>query len=711
MFSRCLPSLRFGLALATGLGLAAGQSFATIPNGLVTSEGNSSNTLPWGRAANGAARVQFLYDSSHFTGQGINQPIVIQQLRWRANGATGSWAGGTYANASVTLATATTDAATPTTNFANNRAAGFVVVYSGPVTFLAGTSSSSSLGPVVVDLQLSTPFAYDPSLGQDLLVDIDLPPGQWGGGSIFAMDGVASGTGVSRVSATTTYGGATGTITPGASLALELGYGSGGITADFTASVTSGASPLAVNFTDQSVSTAPGGVTAWAWDFDGDSLVDSTLRNPSFTYTNCGTYSVSLTATDGLNRTHTRTQTDLIVTDELTPNFSITVTGANTVQFTDTSTPPGTSWAWDLDGDNVTDATSQQVTWTYPSSCIVTTATLQVSRACRGPYTVTRSVLVSPSSGATTTAGGLQTTGTAVTWPGNYFDLSVNNPQGLLLCALSVAATVTAGPIDVDVYLTPGSYVGKDTQPELWRLGSYGLGEAVGGSSTNPALSVVQLLNPIYLPPGNWGMAVFVNGFNGPRTLASSAAPLGPFANADVSICPQPTTAPGIARTDWFGGTLEPNRVWNGILHFSPAITYHETGFGFFGAGCSGSLPTSRYVLTSAPRAGQTLSVDLADLPQDLALVMLGFSRTTSAFGPLPLDATPFGAPGCRGLVSADAVSLVIGSTNVGTWSLPIPGGTGLLGMQLYSQALVPDATANTLGAVFSDAYAIVVGN
>lgn len=31
--------------------------------------------------------------------------------------------------------------------------------------------------------------------------------------------------------------------------------------------------------------------------------------------------------------------------------------------------------------------------------------------------------------------------------------------------------------------------------------------------------------------------------------------------------------------------------------------------------------------------------------------------------------------------------------------------------MQLYSQALVPDASANTLGAVFLDAYAIVVGN
>lgn len=705
--------LQFGIALACCLGLASAQnpSFATIPNGLAAVDGNSSNTLPWGRAQNGAARVQFLYDTSHFTNQGLNQPIVIQSLRWRANGAPGSWTGGTYASASVGLATATTDAAAPTTNFANNRGSNFAVVYSGPVTFQPGTSGSGGIGPVVVDLQLSAPFAYDPSLGQDLLVDIDLPPGQWGGGSIFAMDGVTSGTGVSRVSATTTYGGATGTITAGSALVLEIGYATGGIVADFTASTTSGATPLPVNFVDQSISTAPGGVTAWAWDFDGDNVIDSTQRHPTFVYTICGTYSVSLTVTDSLNRTHTRTQTDLIVTDELAPSFSITSTGPNTVVFTDTSTPPGTSWAWDLDGDSVIDSTSQQVAWTYPSSCIATTATLTVSRACRGPYTLSRSVLVSPGAAASTAAGGLQTTGSATTWPGNYFDLAVTNPQGVLVCALSVAATVTPGPIDVDVYLTPGSYVGKDTQPELWRLGSFGSGEAVGGSSTNPSLTVVKLLTPIYLPAGNWGLSVWINGFSGPRTLASSAAPLGPFTHPDVTICPNPATAPGIARTDWFGGALEANRVWNGVLHFSPAGPFQETGFGFFGVGCPGSLSASRYLLNNAPRAGQTMSVDISDLPQDLALVMLGFSRTSSVLGPLPLDATSLGAPGCQGLVSPDAVSIVLGANNAGAWSLPIPGGTGLLGLPLYTQALVPDAAANTLGAVFSDAYAILVGN
>jgi PKD repeat protein/glucose/arabinose dehydrogenase len=62
--------------------------------------------------------------------------------------------------------------------------------------------------------------------------------------------------------------------------------------ADFTASATSGAAPLAVSFTD--VSTVPG-ATAWAWDF-GDGAT-STEQNPMHTYEEDGVYTVRLTVT------------------------------------------------------------------------------------------------------------------------------------------------------------------------------------------------------------------------------------------------------------------------------------------------------------------------------------------------------------------------------------------------------------------------------
>lgn len=59
---------------------------------------------------------------------------------------------------------------------------------------------------------------------------------------------------------------------------------------------TSGLAPLTVNGTDQSTAgTFP--ITSWSWDFgDGNTSSD---QNPSHTYDNAGTYTVSLTVSDG----------------------------------------------------------------------------------------------------------------------------------------------------------------------------------------------------------------------------------------------------------------------------------------------------------------------------------------------------------------------------------------------------------------------------
>ncbi len=62
--------------------------------------------------------------------------------------------------------------------------------------------------------------------------------------------------------------------------------------AAFTADVTSGPSPLTVQFTD--TSTVPG-ATSWHWEF-GDGTT-STLQNPSHTYTEDGLYTVRLSVT------------------------------------------------------------------------------------------------------------------------------------------------------------------------------------------------------------------------------------------------------------------------------------------------------------------------------------------------------------------------------------------------------------------------------
>jgi PKD repeat protein len=75
--------------------------------------------------------------------------------------------------------------------------------------------------------------------------------------------------------------------------------------ANFAGDPTSGVVPLAVNFTDLST----GNPTSWSWDFgDGGT---STAQNPSHTYTLAGSYTVSLTATNGYG-SGTETKVDYI---------------------------------------------------------------------------------------------------------------------------------------------------------------------------------------------------------------------------------------------------------------------------------------------------------------------------------------------------------------------------------------------------------------
>jgi PKD repeat protein len=86
----------------------------------------------------------------------------------------------------------------------------------------------------------------------------------------------------------------------------------GPVTADFTADYTAGAAPLTVRFSDRSTGPA----TAWNWSF-GDGQT-GTARNPTHTYAQPGTYTVSLTAT-GPGQTSTQTRTGYIVVGPRAP--------------------------------------------------------------------------------------------------------------------------------------------------------------------------------------------------------------------------------------------------------------------------------------------------------------------------------------------------------------------------------------------------------
>jgi len=118
-------------------------------------------------------------------------------------------------------------------------------------------------------------------------------------------------------------------------------------TADFTANVTSGTAPLTVSFTDLS----SGDPTGWSWNL-GEGEGTSTDQNPLHTYSDGGTYTVTLTASNEGGST-TATETITVSSGVLPPiaDFTANVTIGTpplTVKFTDRSTGSPTSWSWDF---------------------------------------------------------------------------------------------------------------------------------------------------------------------------------------------------------------------------------------------------------------------------------------------------------------------------------------------------------------------------
>ncbi|MEZ6036431.1 MAG: PKD domain-containing protein [Planctomycetota bacterium] len=684
-----MPRIHALLAGAMLAGSLAAQTLV-VPSVAAGADGNSSTGYPFDIAA---GRLIYIYDSSHFTSAGVNQPILINQISWRANATTTSWIGATFP-VQLDLSTSPLDYLNIDTTWDNNHGPDRATVFNGNVTIAAGSSTAGTPGPFHVTITFTQPFLYDPSVG-DLTID-SIHSGNTTANTPTLDAVTTAGTALARRAySLTNPPAATATVISGEiANVLEIGYTpASGLFASFSPDVTSGPSPLSVQFTDTSYSSSPTGVLVWQWDFDNDGTVDSTLQNPTHVFTTCGSHDVRLTIDDGVNPTSTVLRTALITTDTITADFTSQLVAPLTVLFNDTSDMPATSWEWDLDGDGVTDSTSPNPGWVYPNTAPVD-VTLTVTRLCSPPSTITKTVI----------AAQQLTTDLAVNNGGASeqvtFDIEVLNPTGVTITAFDCVSATANAAFTCDIYLTPGTSFGNEFTPAPWTL----VGQATGTSApTTTQTALATLTTPLHIPAGTYGIGLYFTGAL-PRYVTGA----GVYGNGDMTL-----TMGTVCNVNgpFTGSTIYTPRIYSCTLYYGTHNLTGLAGAGFFGPGCPGTLGTPHQHVDAFPQLGGSISSTFDNLPFGLGVIVAGLSNTLSGgVVPLPADLGVIGAPGCPLRVSADATAGLSGAGTTASFVLPVPNSIALNGALIYTQGAAFDPAANALGFTMSDAVAWTLG-
>lgn len=130
-----------------------------------------------------------------------------------------------------------------------------------------------------------------------------------------------------------------------------------------------------------------------------------------------------------------------------------------------------------------------------------------------------------------------------------------------------------------------------------------------------------------------------------------------------------------------------------------------------FGPGCPNTLGTSHLAVAQLPRLGQSMLVNVTNIPQMIGLMITGVSDTVSGLGPLPVDLTVVGMPGCSLRTSIDLTDTLFTGQTTAAWSLAIPNQASLLGATFHQQAFVFNTVLNPFGGAMSDAAHWQIGN
>ena len=423
------------------------------------------------------------------TGSGVNNTSALRSPSHIYN-----------TNGTFTVKLTASNAAGPNTK----TMVGYITVASQPVASFSATQTTgpAPLGVSFTDTSTNSPTSWLWDFGDPASGSVNNTSSLQNPSHTYNTDGTYT------VTLTATNVGGSNSITQSAYITVATPP-----TANFTATPTSGLAPLPVQFNDTSTNNP----TAWSWDF-GDSAT-SLDQNPSHTYTADGTYTVTLTATNGVG-SDPEVKTGYIVVGAVpTADFSgspLSGDAGQAVQFTDLSSNTPVSWLWDF-GDS-SSSTTQSPLHTY---------------AADGRYTVKLT--------ATNAAG--SNTMTKV----NYVTIGV-------VPTASFDATPTSGTAPVPVAFTDTSS-GNPTS-WLWNFGDPGSGSA----------NTSVLRNPSHTYTGGGNFTVSLTATNALGSTTSTQTGLITVTASNVTVTLNPIADAHVSSSNLVGnyGTLTTMKVREG---------------------------------------------------------------------------------------------------------------------------------------------------
>lgn len=216
-------------------------------------------------------------------------------------------------------------------------------------------------------------------------------------------------------------------------------------TAGFSSDITSGCVDLEVQFMDNSSENT----TGWLWTFEGGDPATSADPNPLVTYSNAGTFSVTLEVSNGVGM-NTITMTDYITVEDVPTASFTSVVNDLTTDFTNTSIG-ATSYNWDFgDGSMSMEANP---TYTYAEDGVYEVI-LSATNDC-GTVTTTETITIitPPTAGFSSDL----TTGCAPLTV-QFLDASSENTTGWLWTFEGGDPATSTDPNPVVTFANAGTY-------------------------------------------------------------------------------------------------------------------------------------------------------------------------------------------------------------------------------------------------------------